>query len=307
MKNKSQYQVPLCGFLPLTALITVIGLTASLNVQAANGTWTNAPLSGSWTNVQNWNALVVPGTIDNTGNNGIDSSSIATFTNAISTYGGAANPVIPDDGTVINGKARMLGQVDFDGANCGAYVFYSPSAYQAASISFTTNGSVITTNGNPEMGVLSLCVPAQVGTSGNSTNGMFMSATVTQPQNFLIPVQIRLPSSDTGTYGFTNNATSPLATLYFNSLFEYPSGTSRAVNFVLSGSNTGTNTIASLAQSANALFTATCSVRKEGSGRWILSGANTFKVGSPFRIFGGTLEVKDPSAFGLSSSAVVSN
>jgi autotransporter-associated beta strand protein len=276
----------------LFAFFAIVGLTVSQNIQAANGTWTNAPIDATWTNVQNWNGLVVPGTINNTANNGTDSGSIATFTNAISTYGGAANPIIPDDATIANGKSRMLGQVNFDGATCGAYVFYSPSAYAAQTAT------------TPETGVLSLCVPAPV--SARSTNGMYMSATVTKPQNFLIPVQIRLPSSDDGTYGFTNNATSPLGTLYFNSLFLYPGGTTRGVTYVLSGSNTGTNTIASLSQSVNQ-SSGTCGIRKEGSGKWILSGANTFKAGSPMNIFGGTLEVQNASAFGLSSSAVVSN
>ncbi|HEV2692085.1 MAG TPA: autotransporter-associated beta strand repeat-containing protein, partial [Verrucomicrobiae bacterium] len=296
MKNKAKSPgVPRrCLTIPVrksfSAFLTLCGLTAALEVQAANGIWTNAPASGVWTNALNWIGGVVPGTINNTANNGVDSTSIALFTNAITTYGGGANPVIPDDGTVANGKSRMLGQVNFDGANCGAYVFSSPSAYAAQTADL------------PETGVLSLCVNATTG----STNGSYIGAAVTTPQAFLIPVQIRLPSSTDGFYGFTNNATSPLGTFYFSSIFLYPGGTSRGITFIFDGSNTGTNTVASLSQSVNQ-STGTCGVRKLGAGRWIFSGPNTFKAASPITVYGGTLEVKDPGAFGLSTAVTVTN
>ena len=288
MKTKSPYQIVARAL--LCALLALAGLTAAPKVQAANGTWTNLPASSIWTNVLNWNGGSVPGTINNVQNNGTDNSSIALFTNAIVTYGGAANPVIPDDATIANGKARMLGQLNFDGPNCGAYVFYSPSPYAAQTADL------------PETGVISLCV----GGTTAATNGSYIGATVTTPQNFLIPVQIRLPSSTTGVYGFTNNATSPLATYFFNNLFLYPGATSRALTFVLAGSNTGTNTIATLAQSVNQ-STASCGVRKEGSGKWILSGANTFRAASPMNINDGTLIVKDPGAFGLATTATINS
>src|SRR5450756_2987798 len=273
-----------------SALLTFCGLTAALQVQAASGTWTNAPASGAWTNVLNWIGGTVPGTINNTGNNGVDSTSIALFTNPSTTYGGAANPVSPDDATIANGKARMLGQINFDGTNCGAYVFASPSPYAAQTVD------------TPETGVISLCVNGTVGL----TNGSYIGAAVTNPQTFLIPVQIRLPSSTDGIYCFTNNAISPLATYFFSSLFLYPGGTSRGVTFIFDGSNTGTNTVASLAQSVNQ-STGNTGVRKVGTGRWIFSGANTFKAAAPISVLGGTLEVKDPAAFGLASTVTVTN
>jgi|GEM_PF-1223743 len=288
MKTQSQSQSGNREFLKVRITAILAMLMAVPALFAANGTWSNAPVSGVWTNVLNWNGGTVPGTINNTANNGVDGTSIANFTNAITTYGGAANPVIPDDATVVNGKARMMSQLNFSGPNCGAYVFSSPSPYAAQ------------TSTTPETGVLSLCV------GSGTPNGSTIDPLVTNPQNFLVPVQIRLPSSTTGTYGFTNNATSSLATYYFNNLFLYPGGTTRALNFVFAGSNTGTNTVAYLSQGVN-LSTATDSVLKQGTGRWIFSGANTFKAGTPFNIFGGTLEVQNASAFGLSSSAVVNN
>ena len=303
MKSPSSYPNPRRGFKPLAAFLTALALTAALKVQAASGTWTNTPASGAWTNVLNWNGGVVPGTINNTANNGVDGTSIANFTNAISTYGGSANSVVPDDGTIPGAKARMLSQLNFDGANCGAYVFSSPSAYQVqVGTTYTTNSGIITTNlGVPETGVLSLCIA----TTAANNNGSYIGAAVAKPQNFLLPVQIRLPSSTTGVYGFTNNATSPLGTYYFNNLFLYPGASGRALTYVFAGSNTGTNTVAALAQSVNT--TAACTVLKQGTGRWIFSGANTFKSGSPMNILGGTLEVQNASAFGLSSSVLVSN
>jgi autotransporter-associated beta strand protein len=281
----------------LTASLMLLALYAVPSVFGANGTWTNAPVSGAWNNITNWNGVVVPGAINNTVNNGTDTS-VATFTNPVTTFGGVANPVIIDDGTVVNGKARMLGKIAFDTATCGAYVFYSPSPYAAG----VTNAGLGT--GSPETGVLSFCVPAPVNQS--ATNGMYMTATVTQPQTFLVPVQIRLPSSTGGMYGFTNDATSSTATLFFNSIFLYPGATSRGVTYIFAGSNTGTNTVASLSQSANQTGSPS-GIRKEGTGRWIFSGANTFNTGSPMNIVGGTLEVQHPNAFGSSSAITVTN
>ncbi|MEY4916096.1 MAG: hypothetical protein RL616_9 [Verrucomicrobiota bacterium] len=264
--------------------ITLIATSTSF---AANATWLLAPATAGWLNTANWSGAVVPGTINNTGNNGTDTASIATFTNAITgTIGTAANPIIPDDATVVNGKARMLSRLNFDGPNCGAYVFSSPSAYAAQTAS------------TPETGVLSLCIAS----SAAPINGSFLGAAVTNPQTFLIPVQIRLPSSTTGTYGFTNNATSVNATYFFKQMFLYPGATGRANTWVLAGSNTGTNTIASLSQSANQSG-ASCGIRKEGSGTWILSGANTFNAGSSMFVTAGTLIAKDPAAFGVATAA----
>lgn len=279
--------------LPASALLVALALLLCAgSASAANGTWTNAPASGEWTNVLNWHGGTVPGAINNTANNGVDTASIASFTNAIpdSLIGSAANPVIPDDATVANGKARMVYRLNFDGSSCGSYVFYSPSPYAAQTAT------------TPETGVLSLCVS----TANGGANGSYIGAAVTNPQTFLIPVQIRLPSSTTGTYGFTNNAASPNATYFLDRLFLYPGATGRGVTFVFAGSNTGTNTVASLAQSANQTG-GPSGIRKEGSGTWILSGANTFNAASSMLVTAGTLIVKNPSAFGSATTATVNN
>lgn len=269
-----------------------VALAASLaapSLLAANGTWTNAPVDASWPNTNNWVGQVVPGQVNNTGNNGVDTSLVTFNSPLLSGIGGAANPIVPDDATVANGKARMMGQLNFIGANCGAYVFYSPSPFAAQ------------TSTTPETGVLSLCCPTVTG-----NNGSYIDAAVVNPQVFLVPVQIRLPSSTTGTYGFTNNAASVNATYYFSSLFEYPQATGRGVTFVFAGSNTGTNTVNLLSQSANQSGSPS-GVRKEGTGRWILSGANVFNSASAMNINDGTLEVQNPAAFGSATTVTVNS
>ncbi len=294
MKNQidSRYTSGLVNDAKLLPLFLLAVWLCAGSAFAASSTWVSEPVSGSWTNVLNWAGGTVPGAINNTANNGVDTGSIATFTNAIpgSLIGSASSPIIPDDATVANGKARMLYQLNFNGASCGAYVFYSPSPYAAQTAT------------TPETGVLSLCDS----TANGGANGSYIGAAVVNPQTFLIPVQIRLPSSTTGTYGFTNNATSPNATYYFDRLFLYPGATGRGVTFVLAGSNTGTNTIASLAQSANQSG-GQSGIRKEGSGTWILSGANTFAGASSMFVTAGTLIVKDPAAFGSATTAIVTN
>ena len=275
----------------LTRISSAVALVVTLvtpSLFAASGTWASAPVSGEWTNVLNWSGAV-PGTINNTANNGVDTGSIATFTNPVTTYGGASSPVIPDDATIANGKARMMGRLNFVGANCGAYVFYSPSPYAAQ------------TSTTPETGVLSLCDP-----SGAGNNGSYIDTAVTNPQVFLVPVQIRLPSSTTGTYGFTNNAANINATYYFSNLFLYPGATGRGVTFVFAGSNTGTNTVNLLSQSANQSGSPS-GVRKEGTGRWILSGVNTFNSGSAMNINDGTLEIQNAGAFGSATAVTVNS
>lgn len=279
----------------LTAGLAALAAAAFVTpgAYAASSAWNSAPVDANWINAANWAGGVIPGTINNTANNGIDSASVASFTNAITTFGGAANPVMPDDATVVNGKARMLGRVVFDGPNCGAYVFNSLSAYAAQTAT------------TPETGVLSLCVPTPV--NQNGTNGSYITAGVTNPQTFLVPVQIRLPSSCTGWYGFTNNATSPNATYFFQRLFLYPGATTRGVTYIFTGSNTGTNTVALLQHSANQGGSQS-GILKLGTGRWILSGANTFGGSSAVNINEGTLEVLDPAAFGaVASTASVNN
>jgi len=257
---------------------------------AANQAWTNAPVDPGWANTNNWVARAVPGVVDNTVNNAVNTD-LATFTNAIpgSLIGSAVNPIIIDDAVTAGAKSRMLGGLMFDTVNCGAYEFYSPSPLSPAS------------NGGPETGILNLCVISMANPQGGSS----MGAAVTNKQIFLVSVGIRLPSSTDGFYGFTNNATSPLATFFLADLFQNGS-TTRGVTFVLDGSNTGTNTIASLRQSQS-VTTGISGVRKQGAGTWILSGANNLRATAPINIIQGTLVVQDPDAFGLANTATITN
>lgn len=267
----------------LYALLTILGLTTALKVEAASQTWSTAPADTQWTNVLNWAGGAVPGVVNNAVNNAVNND-LATFNSPIfSGRGGAANPIIIDDGTVVGAKGRMLGGILFDTTNCGAYVFYSPSS------------QATTSDGGLETGLLNLCH------NGGITNNI----NVTNVEKFLVPIGIRLPSSTDGIFNLVNLATNPAATLYLTNLF-LNGATTRGVTYVLDGSNTGTNTIAYLSQSP-VVSTGVSGVRKQGSGTWILSGPNNFRTSSPININDGTLIVRDPGAFSLATNAVVNS
>lgn len=276
-KPQKSFMLKICS----TAAVALAATATSL--LAANGTWTNAPVDNTWTNIYNWVGQVPPGQVNNTVNNGIDNS-VATFNSPIySGLGGAANPIQIDDATVLNGKGRMLGSIIFDSANCGAYSFYSPSP------------AVLESASNPETGVLNL-----------SHNGsVTMNASVTNSQTFLLPVEIRLPSSTWGVYNFINNSTNLAAILYFNSVSNH-SATSRSTTYYLGGSNAGTNTIASLSKGTTTSATAVEGIVKQGSGTWMLTGPSDFSgSGASINVNDGLLIVKDPNAFGTVATASV--
>ena len=248
---------------------------------AASQTWTNAPVDQNWANTNNWVGLAVPGALNQTGNS--VNNDTATFNTPIpgSNIGGAALPIIPDDATINGDRSRTLGSIIFDTTNCGAYVFYSPSA------------PTLPTASNPELGILNV-----------SHNGSItLNASVTNNQTFLIPVEIRLPSSTAGVYNFVNNSTNG-ATLFLNTVTNQSANT-RGTVFTLNGSNTGTNTIGVL--SAGTTTSGANGLTKLGTGTWILSGANDFRAQTVVNIFGGTLIVNDPAAFNLANNVTVSN
>ena len=280
MKTKSRYQIPMCRFLPLTArrlwcaLITIIGLTATLKVQAASQTWTNAPVDNTWANTNNWVGKAVPGAL-----NSSTTADVATFTNAlpISGIGGAGNPITND-------ATRSIRSFLFDTANCGAYVFGN-----------SLNDNYTDLNSPNTAGFSS---------GGNIT----MSATVINPVIFNQAIRIRAASSSNIRYDLTNNAASANATLFFAAITNTTANT-RPLALFLNGSNTGINTIANIDDSGLTPGTAGSSgaiqIFKEGTGRWILSGPNdlpqktsNLNVAGVF-VEGGTLEVKDPASLGL--------
>ena len=274
MNTKSQYQVPMCSFLPMTArmlwcaLITLNGLTATLKVQAASQTWTNAPTDNAWTNILNWNLKAVPGAL-----NSSTIADIATFTNALplSGIGGAGNPITND---VTRGVRGFL----FDTANCGAYVF----GHNLSDNYLDVNSPLFSTGFDA---------------GGNIT----VNSVVASPIIFNEAIRVRFPSSTNVRYDITNNAASASATLFFAAITN-TSASTRPLFLYLSGSNTGTNTIARIDDQAAG--SGAIQLFKEDVGRWILSGPNDLpqktSAGNVAGVFieNGTLEVQAAGSLG---------
>ncbi|HEV2437759.1 MAG TPA: autotransporter-associated beta strand repeat-containing protein [Verrucomicrobiae bacterium] len=265
-------------------LLCAAGLSGALTVRAASDTWTNAPVDNTWANTNNWVGRVVPGALNQTGNS--VNNDVATFNTPIfGTIGGAANPILPDNGTINGDRSRALGSIIFDTANCGAYVFYSPSP------------AVLPTTTNAETGILNLC----------HNGSVTINAAVTNSQTFLVPIRIRLPSSTWGTYNFVNNATDPSVVLNLNTVTN-DSANTRSTTFYLGGSNTGTNSIGCLSRGTTTSATAIEGIVKQGTGTWILLGTNDFSgSGAVMSVNGGLLIVKDPGAFGAVAAATVNS
>ena len=104
----------------LFALASIIGLFATLNVQAASQTWTNAPVDQNWTNINNWVGRAFPGAGNNANSadmvtfnapltvlttNIIDNGD-GTFTTNIALIGSAGAPITNDN-------ARVVGSILF--------------------------------------------------------------------------------------------------------------------------------------------------------------------------------------------------
>ncbi len=267
----------------LLPLLSALGLLAAATerASAASQTWTNARVDATWTNINNWVAKAVPGGINMTGNT--VNNDVATINSPIpgSNIGGAANPILTDDATLVNVRSRQIGGITFDTTNCGAYVISN------------TSPAALATAGTPETGILNV-----------SHNGSLqMTAAVTNSQRVMVPLFTRLPSSTAGIYNFINNSTNA-ATLYINSVTN-DSANTRGTDFTLGGSNTGTNTIGAL--SAGATTTGANGLTKQGDGTWILTGANDFRAQTVVRVLAGTLIVNDPGAFSLATTATITN
>jgi len=268
MKSQSSHLNSRRGYKPIAALITALALTATLKVQAASQTWTNAPATAEWTNVLNWIAMAVPGSLNPAANS--LSGDTVTFSNALSGgIGGSANPIVNDTN-------RDVKFILFDSANCGSYVV-----------------------GNVDSNVLQVTSTTYPG--GNVT----VNPTVVNPQVIRAPIYTRLASSSSGGFSFINNSTTPTATLTIANVTN-SSANSRPMTIFLDGSNTGANTLAHIGDNNGA--NGAILVTKQGAGRWILSGANdlpqktsTPTVGSGVAAVSvnvGTLEVQDPGSLG---------
>jgi autotransporter-associated beta strand protein len=259
-----------------------LALAGVANVFAASQTWTNAPVSTSWTNVNNWVAKAVPGDVNNTAANTVNND-IATFNSPISGgIGGAGNPIVPDNATVINGRSRRVGGLTFDTTNCGAYVIFSPSTPQFSdgSSTFTEGYLYVSHNG-----------------------AIRMNDSVTNSQAVLVPMQVNLPSSTAGIYNLVNNSTNPNAKLTINSI-THAGATTRATTFILDGSNTAGNVVTNLSEGGG---NASGGFTKQGTGTWTIAGPGTFPAASPMNINNGTLAILDPAAFGVANTVTVNS
>jgi fibronectin-binding autotransporter adhesin len=268
------------GFSGATVLLGV--LLGAQQIHAANQTWTNAPVDNTWNNVNNWVGKAAPGDVNIVTANTVNND-VATFNSPIfNGIGGAANPILPDDGTLAGGRSRRIGGITFDTTNCGPYVIWSPSAVQI------TDGSTI-----PSTGVLYV----------SHTNAIRINDSVTNSQAVIIPLYVNLPASTAGSYNLINNSTNPGVTLTINSITHAGANT-RATTFILDGTSTANNVVTNLSEGPG---NATGGFTKQGPGTWIIAGPGTFPAASPLNINQGTLAVLDPTAFGVATNAVVTN
>lgn len=284
MKTKTQRKQTSHRLPTILALMVVTTMVVVSSAFAASQTWSNAPVSGSWATAANWMANAVPGGLNLTGNSGINYD-VATFNSPIppSGYGGASSPILTDPATATNYvRCRQIGSMVFDTTACGPYVI-------------SCNDPINITDGNlPFSGVLYL-----------AHNGSIrINEAVTNDQKVLVPLQVRLPSSTQGYYNLVNNSTNN-ATLFIASITNNSANT-RGTFFVLNGTNTGTNTVAAMSRGTSTSG-GTCGITKQGAGTWILSGPNDFQAAAGMNILAGTLIVKDAAAFGLATTANITN
>ena len=211
------------------ALLTLCGLTAALQVEAASQTWTNAPADATWGNTNNWVGKAVPGANNSTGNGA--NADVVTF-NAplpISGIGGAGNPIQPDDATLPGDRSRAILGITYDATNCGAYVIYSPSLAVTPSAGIAGSGILY------------------VGHNG----AIRINPPVTNSQTILDPMYVLLPSSTAGIFNVINNSTNPNAQLIISSL-THGGANSRGTTFVLDGTNAAPNICSNLSEGISA-------------------------------------------------------
>jgi autotransporter-associated beta strand protein len=279
MKTQPQALKPSARLPKILFTLLWTSLLAAPAAFAASQTWTNAPVDSTWTNVLNWNALAVPGA-DNMSGNSVNAD-IATFTNPIpgSLIGGASNPVLIDDATIAGDRSRQISGIVFDTATCGAYAFTgtAPTVYPGVGLLYVSHNGSIT-----------------------------MNAPVNSSQTFLIPVLTRLPSSTAGVFNFVNNATNPAATLQFYAVTN-DSANTRGTTFVLDGSNTGTNAIATLSEG---VATGGQGLTKQGAGTWVLPNASVFNNSSANTLINlnkGLLIVGNAASFGAAPNVTINS
>jgi len=269
----------------LTPLLSAVALLLGLSfAQAASQTWTNAPVNGSLTNINNWVARLAPGANDQFANN--VNGDVATFNTPIpgSLIGSAGTPITTADATrafTATNRCLSLQGFTFDTANCGAYVFSNTDALNY-----------------PGFGYLNLCMPANNGIPGLTQ----MTSTVTNSQMFMTTILIRLPASTAGQYNFKNDAAVSSATMFLASVTN-DSANTRGTVFIFSGANTGTNTVAALGKGATT--SGAMGITKTGSGHWMIPNGSDIAAQSVNTIDNGILEVGNVLSLGAPTNTTV--
>ncbi len=148
----------------------------------------------------------------------------------------------------------------FDSAGNGNTTIDLTGGVTVASITFDTINAAAYIIGTGGAGSQSITL--------DNTGIISATATVENSQTFDADIVLA------GSYTFTNNATDISALLSFNGGITTSSAGSEILS--LSGSNTGDNIISGIIGDG----AGTMSVAKDGSGTWILSGANTYSGGT---------------------------
>lgn len=277
---------PTTSIRAVAAAIAVAAMVTP-SVFSASQTWTNTPVDATWTNVNNWGGLAVPGGLNQTGNT-VNNDTVTFNSALIGGIGGIGNPILTDAATATNGaRARTVGSIVFDTPNVGPYVIQSQGVFNKSDPNLPYSGHFYVS-----------------GTAVAFTNGIRMNAGVANDQKILAPTFVRLPSSTDGHYYLINNSTNAV-TMYVEGITN-DSANTRGTRFILSGSNTGTNTVASI--SAGTTTSGGNGLWKQGSGTWILPNANDLRSQTSVRISDGTLIIKNDGAFlNVASANVVVN
>ena len=243
----------------LIAAVAYALLLSGYSAHATSSTWTGgSATNGNWSNAGDWNATNgVPGSTSGTIN-----TDTATFSSAIAnTWGNsAANPIVIDSPT------QNIGSIAFTTLANGYF------------IGSTGGNSLLLSNGGSiAMGALS------------SAGGTTFTDTVNAPL---------VLEGTNGSYSFTDNALNVVASPGSGILNIGGGVTAGAATGTttlnLNGSNTLTNTVSGII--GNGAAGATLAVNKSGTGRWYLSGANTYSGGTT--ITNGILFEQNSSALG---------
>lgn len=243
------------GSVAARALLALMGVGAAQSLFAASQTWKASPTDANWSTATNWVGGAVPGIVYTA--NTTNTTDIATFNaTQVGTVGTSGNPILIETN-------RMIGGITFDTANASSYFIGAAT------------GSPILTFGN------------------NLTTQM--TSTVVNAQTFNAPIALHLPSSTNGGYTVKNDSTTTSATLTLAGGIVNSPNSSRGTAWILSGTNTGENTVSGVINISNTGGISS-TVTKTGTGRWVLSNANTISGG--VIVSGGTLAASNAGALG---------